>query len=118
MNRYSLTHVDDQALLGNLKALVAHGCTNTADVVAHIAEVDARKLYLPAAYPSMRAYCIHELHLSEDAAFKRIRAARAALRFPAIFVALAEGRLHLSAVVELAPCLTPEIGRASCRERV
>ena len=57
MNRYSLTHVDDQALLGNLKALVAHGCSNTADVVAHIAEVDARKLYLPAAYPSMYLLC-------------------------------------------------------------
>ena len=108
MNRYSLTHVDDQALVSNLRALVAHGCSNTADVAAHIAEVDDRKLYLPAAYPSMYLYCVHELHLSEDAACKRIAAARAARQFPAIFLALAEGRLHLSAIVMLTPHLTPE----------
>src|SRR5439155_23674014 len=72
------------------------------------AEFDARKLYLPAAYPSMFAYCIHELHLSDDAAYKRIQAARAARRLPVLFEALAEGRLHLGAIGLLAPYLTPE----------
>jgi len=66
------------------------------------------QLYLPAAYPSMFAYCVGELHFSEDAAFKRIKAARAARRFPAIFDAVAEGRLHLSAAVMLAPRLTED----------
>src|SRR5439155_1261623 len=47
-------------------------------------------------------------HLSEDAAYKRIQAARAARKFPAIFDAVAEGRLHLSAACMLAPYLTPE----------
>src|SRR5262249_42733529 len=47
-----------------------------------------------------------ELHLSEDAAFKRIRAARLARRFPSIYCAVAEGRLHLSALVLLKPYLT------------
>ena len=56
----------------------------------------------------MFEYCVRELHMSEDAAYKRIRAARTARQFPAIFGALAEGRLHLSAVVLLAPHLTPE----------
>jgi hypothetical protein len=54
----------------------------------------------------MFAYCVGELRLSEDAAFKRITAARAARRFPAVFDAVADGRLHLSAVVLLAPHLT------------
>jgi hypothetical protein len=45
--------------------------------------------------------------MSEDVAYKRICAARAARRFPAIFDALADGRLHVSAVVMLAPHLTP-----------
>jgi hypothetical protein len=70
--------------------------------------VDERKLYLPAGYPSMYLYCVRELHLSEDAAAKRIQAARAARRFPAIFVALASGQLHLSGVVLLAPHLVEE----------
>src|SRR6266487_4378122 len=56
----------------------------------------------------MFAYCVHELRLSEDAAYKRIQAARVARRFPVLFEALAEGRLHLGAVGLLAPYLTPE----------
>jgi hypothetical protein len=77
-------------------------------LLAHIAEVDARKLYVPAGYSSMHAYCVNELHLSEDAAYKRIQAARVARQFPVVFAALAEGRLHLAAVCMLAPHLTPE----------
>ena len=56
----------------------------------------------------MYAYCVQELRLSEDAAYKRIQAARAARQFPTLFAALADGRLHLSAVVLLAPYLTQE----------
>ena len=66
-----------------------------------------RKLYLPAGYSSMFAYSVHERHMSEDEAFLRIGAARAARAFPAIFDAIAEGRLHLTAVVLLRPHLTP-----------
>jgi 5-methylcytosine-specific restriction endonuclease McrA len=56
----------------------------------------------------MFAFCVGELRFSEEAAYKRIHAARAARRFPAIFPAVADGRLHLSAVVLLAPHLGPE----------
>jgi len=56
----------------------------------------------------MFSYCVHELRLSEDAAYKRIQAGRVARQFPAIFAAVADGRLHLSAVVLLAPYLTLE----------
>jgi len=53
-------------------------------------------------------YCVGELRISADATFKRIKAARAARRFPAIFAAVAEGGLHLSAVVPLAPHLSED----------
>ncbi len=108
MRRYSLSHLADHVLLRDLNALLHQERTTTATLLAHLAEVDARKLYLPAAYPSMHAWCVGELHLSEDAASKRIHAARAASQFPVIFPALADGRLHLSAVVLLAPHLTEE----------
>ena len=106
MKSYSLTHLADQTLLRELAVLVAQDRTTTAAMLAHIAEVDARRLYLPAGYPSMYAYCVDELRLSEDAAYKRITAARTARQFPALFSALAEGRLNLSGVVLLAPHLT------------
>src|SRR5438094_8149193 len=95
MQRYSLSHLSDDALRRGLSVTVACERGGTAELLAHIAEFDARKLHLPAAYPSMYAYCVGELHLSEDAAFKRIRAARAARAFPVIFQAIADGRLHL-----------------------
>jgi len=108
MKRYSLSHLTDGALLRDLAVLVAQDRSTTAALLAHIAEVDARKLYLPAAYSSMFAYCVGELRMSEDQTYKRIQAARAARQFPALFDAVAEGRLHLSAVVILAAHLTDE----------
>ena len=105
---YSLTHLSDPALLESMSKLVARERATTADLLAHVAEVDARKLFREAAYPSMFAYCVGELHLSEDAAYRHITAARAARRYPALFEAIADGRLHLSAVVLLAAHLTPE----------
>jgi hypothetical protein len=108
VNSYSLSHLSDPVLLRYLAALVARDRATTAKLLAHLAEVDARKLYRPAGYPSMYVYCVHELCLSDQAAFKRIRAARTARQFPAIFAALADGRLHLGAVVLLTPFLTPE----------
>jgi hypothetical protein len=56
----------------------------------------------------MLAYCMHELHFSRAAALKRIDAGRAARQFEAILEAVADGRLHLSGVVLLAPRLTRE----------
>jgi 5-methylcytosine-specific restriction endonuclease McrA len=106
VSAYCLSHLSDSVLLRDLAVLIAQDRATTAALLAHLAEVDARKLYLPAAHPSMFSYCIHELRLSEDAAYKRIQAARMARQFPAIFTALADGRLHLSGVVLLAPHLT------------
>ena len=108
MPNYSLTHLGNADLLHQLSALVNRDRANTAMLLAHIAEVDDRRLYRPAGYPSMFAYCVGELRFSEDAAYKRIRAARAGRRFPELFRALADGRLHLTAVSLLAPHFTPE----------
>src|SRR3990172_7767413 len=108
VSTFSLAHLSDRTLLRDLASLVARDRATTARLLAHLAEVDARKLYLPAAYPSMFAYCVHELRLSEDAAYKRIQAARVARQFPAIFELLANGRLHLTAVLLLSPYLTVE----------
>jgi len=103
---YKLMHLTDDALLADLSSLLARDRENTAAFLACIAEVDARRLYAPAGYSSMYAYCLEALHLSEDATCKRLQASRAAMRFPALFPALADGRLHLTAVCLLAPHLT------------
>jgi len=99
--------LSDRALLRVLAALLAKERAFTAEVVACIVEVESRQLYREAGYPSMYAYCVGVLHLTEAAAYERIDAGRAAQRFPEILDALAEGRLHLTAVVMLSPKLTP-----------
>jgi hypothetical protein len=112
MTAYSLKHLANDVLLRELASVVSQDRSNTALMLAHLAEVDERRLYLPASYPSMFLYCVHELHMSEDMAYKRIQAARAARRFPVILHALAEGQLHLTAVVLLAPFLKPDTAPA------
>ena len=110
MSTYSLSHLSDQELLRRLVALVARDRATTAELVAHVAEVEARRLFAPKGYACMYEYCVRELHLPEDAAIKRIRVARVARQFPAVFAALAEGRLHLTAVFLLSRHLTAENG--------
>ncbi|HTO92666.1 MAG TPA: hypothetical protein VMJ70_16160 [Candidatus Sulfotelmatobacter sp.] len=108
MKSYSLTHLSDGTLLQNLDVLFVREQRNTAEILAHIAEVDARKLHVPLAYPSLHEYCMGRFGLEKQAALKRVQAARAARKFPVLFEAIAEGRLSLSAVVVLAPHLTEE----------
>ena len=105
---YSVSHLSDGALLQGLNSLVTEDRATTAAMLAHLAEVDERKLYARAGYSSLFAYCLRELHFSEDITSKRIRAARAARKFPALLHALEDGRLHLSGIVLLAPKLTAE----------
>ena len=108
MSCYTLTHLSNPEWVRDLASIAAKDRSTTAQFLAHIAEADARRLYVPAGYPSMFTYCVQELHLCEQTALKRIHAARAARRFPAIFEAVADGRLHLSAVVLLASHLTQQ----------
>jgi hypothetical protein len=106
MDPFATSHFSDDGLRHDLKTRVARDCMSTAVLLTRIVEFDDRMLYRKDGYPSMHAYCIHELHFSEGATYKRINPARAGRRFPVIFVALAAGRVHLSAVVTLAGHLT------------
>jgi hypothetical protein len=108
MRKYSLSHLTNAVLTRELSSIVGRERSATAEVLAHIAEFDRRRLFRPAGFSSMYKYCMGVLHLSEYAAYKRIIAARAARQFPAIFAAVADGRLHLSGLLLLSPCLTPE----------
>jgi hypothetical protein len=108
MNAYSRSHLADHSLLRQLDTHLSQDRSNTAALLADLGEVDERQLYRPAACDSMYEYCTRELHMSEETAFRRIRVARTARRFPVIFPALADGRLHLTAVLLLTPHLSPE----------
>jgi len=96
----------DSELLDRIARLASDERSATAALVAHLAEMDRRRLHLGQGYASLFNYCTQALHLSEHAAYNRIEAARAVRRFPVILKGLEEGRLHLAAVRALAPVLT------------
>jgi 5-methylcytosine-specific restriction endonuclease McrA len=106
MDAFETSHLSHRALLLDLRTLKGSESRSTAIVLSRIGEVDARELYRQEGYPSMYEFLVHGLHYSDGAAYKRLHAARAAWKFPFLYQAVAEGKLHLSAVVMLARHLT------------
>ena len=100
--------LSDTELLAAVAQLAARERDVTVALIAHLAELDARRLYLAEGYPSLFTYCTQALHLSEHAAYGRIEAARAARRFPVLLEHLADGSITLTTVTLLAPHLTAE----------
>jgi hypothetical protein len=101
-----LSSIPDGELLHRLADLLRSSRHTEADLVAHIGEVEARRLYAREAAPSMWAYCTERLHLSGAEAYLRIAAARVSRDHPVVLEMLADGRLHLTAIALLAPHLT------------
>jgi len=56
MERRSLHNVPDDELLARLTDLLHRSRSTESDLVAHIGEVDERRLYAREAFPSMFAY--------------------------------------------------------------
>ena len=98
--------LSDDELLHQVVTIVGRSRSAEASLLAHLAEVDARRLFAREACDSMFGYCVQILHFSEAEAFLRIAAARACRRHPLLLVMLGDGRLHLSAIARLAPLLT------------
>ena len=95
----------DDELMTALPRMAGDERVATARLVAHLAELERRKLYVPAGYPSLYTYCRERLGLSEDAAHNRKVVAQVALRYPAVLDSLADGRVSLTAVRMLATLL-------------
>jgi hypothetical protein len=100
--------MSDRDLLDAAARAVQSESRATAALLALLAEIDSRRLYLGEGFSSLFAYCTQVLHLSEPAAFSRIAAARAARRFSAILPRLAAGEISLTTVTLLAAHLTEE----------
>lgn len=109
-----LVNKSDSDLLAELHGLIRRGHEHEAELLRYLAEVDARRLYAEQAAPSLFTWCVERLGFSEDVAYKRIQACRAARRFPVIFSLVAQGELHLTAVNLLAPHVTEESHAQLC----
>jgi hypothetical protein len=102
------SQLTDFQLVEEVTRLASYERRTTAALVAHLAELEARRLYLSAGFSSMFAYCTQALRLSEGGAYNRIEVSRAVRRFPVILELMEEGALTLANVRRLAPHLTEE----------
>ena len=98
-----LSALSDDELLRRLSELLQQSRCVESELVAHIGEVDARRLYARKASSSMFVYCTEVLHLSEHEAYLRIKVARASRKHPLLLEMLSDGRCHLSGIAKLAP---------------
>lgn len=106
--QYDCSKLTNQDLVAGLKTLAAGERKAQAAFLAHLAEVDSRRVYAEMGYSSLFKYCLEELHLSEGSTCKRIQTARTAKEFPVIYTLIEEGSIHLEAVSLLSPFLTQE----------
>src|ERR1700740_1907291 len=102
-----LAELSDAQLLESLKSICGQGRAVLARLLAHLVEVEERRLPLEAACPSMFQFCVRRLGMSEDEACRRIHAARLARRFPDLLVRIERGDLTLSTMALLRYALTP-----------
>ncbi len=100
-----ISRLTDDELLAQTKALAAAERGVLADLIEHLSELDRRKLHLDAECDSILMYCVHALHFSEAAAFRRIRAARAIRLHRSIRGLLRDGKLSLESITLINPFL-------------
>jgi 5-methylcytosine-specific restriction endonuclease McrA len=104
----SVVHLSNDELLARVKQLAGREREFTASLIAHLTELDERRLYLAEGYSSLFTYCTQELRLSEHAAYGRIEAARLIRKFPVLLEMLEHGSVNLTTVCLLAGHLTSE----------
>jgi len=107
-NPKSLT---DDELVAAIRRLVGQRSELIAELVEHIAEFDARRLYAKHACSSTFAFC-QRLGLSESQSYKHMAVAKAARSYPVIIELLRAGETHLSHLV----VLTKHLNEANHRE--
>jgi 5-methylcytosine-specific restriction endonuclease McrA len=112
----------DSELVARLPELVKAEHHAVADMIEHLVEIERRRLYLSQSVSSLYRYCIERLGYDEDAALKRHRVAKLALRLPQVLDELRAGTLHLTGLFLLAKHLTEDnaaelLGEARGRSR-
>ena len=93
--------LSDRELLRDTRNLVRHERHLQGAVIDHLAEIDARELFLQRGFSSLFDYAVRELGYSDAAAARRIGAMRLCADQPDAREGLRDGSLTLSAAAEL-----------------
>ncbi len=116
----SVQYLSQSELLSMFEGLMRTDHRTDADTLVFLREIDRRKIWAIDGYDSLVTWCVRKGHMSESVAFKRIKSAELAERFPAALALIRRGELHLSALNKLGPHLTDAnheavLTRARCK---
>ena len=121
MSTEALSHLSDRDLLAEVSRLASGQRDATVSLIAHLAELHARRLHQRAGFSSLYTYCIDVVGLSESEAYDRVKAAKLVRRYPAVLTLLAAGQINLTTVRVVGPHLTAgnheELLIAACGKR-
>lgn len=95
----------NEELVRRTEELASDLRVKTCELVESLCEMDRRKLYQDFQCVSLFEYCVTRLRMSEAAAYRRIRAARAFQSYPPVKPLLREGKLSLESLALLHPYL-------------
>ncbi len=100
-----LGKLSDEGLLGRVGELVDLERRTTANLVVHLAEVEARELHLRDGSPSLFEWCRTRWGFGEDKAYNYVKAVGWVRRWPQMGAMLADGRISLSGMRVIGPHL-------------
>ena len=95
-NHMNLEKYSDQELLVKTKNLVKEEQKLLSVILAHLEEIERRKLYADLGYKSLFDYCLRELNYTEQQAWRRINAMRVIRKLPELKNQVDDGSLSLS----------------------
>ena len=89
-----------------LRFLAHHEKRAVSRLLAHLCAFDERQLAMKKKGRSLFDYCAKDLGFEEFDAYRRIRGARVAHKYPAVLDLVEQGKLNLTSLVVLHPVLT------------
>lgn len=93
----NISSSSSQMLLAQTKKLVGDERDTLAQFLAHLAEIDARKIYVDEGFSSLFSFLTRGLKMSEGCAVKRVRVARLGRQHSHVLAMIGSGDVHLSA---------------------
>lgn len=79
-----------------------------ANLLEALIEVDRKRVFEKMGYPSLHAYCVEALHLTDAQAYNFIGVARKSRQVPELQTLVSNGSIHLTNARRIAPVLTEE----------
>lgn len=91
-----LRSLTDTQLEKSIESVRARELTTLSEMLAHLREIDRRRLYSKRGFRSLHDYAIRKLRYAEDQAHRRVSAARLVRDLPEIESKIVDGSLKLT----------------------